>query len=435
VSLDSVVSRSPYTGDGTASEYDYAFRIDETSDLLVVVRDTSDDDAEEQSLELDVDFSVSNEGEDEGGVVSLIDAGQDWIDSSGYLASGWALEIRRKVPLTQLTDLKNQSTYYPNVVEKRLDRQVMIDQQQQDEIDRSVKLPETIHPADFDPNLPPVTVVQGILSVNEEGDGLEYGMTIPDLQAAVAACAASEAASASSADAATQAAAAAAASEAAASISAASASTDAATADAAATSATGSAAAAAASEAAAAASEAAALASETAAAASAASAATSEISAASSAAAASASETAAANSATAAANSAAAALASETAAATSETNAATSEANAAASAIAAAAAAGTRNIKTITLADSPYTVDPANDYDLVVDCSLGVVQVDAFAAAGNSKKEFRCKKKDNSANPINVVSADNIDGAGTFSILDQNDSYTFKTDGATFYAY
>jgi hypothetical protein len=46
-------------------------------------------------------------------------------------------------PISQTTDIRNQSQVFNDVLEDTYDKLVMIDQQQQDEIDRSLKFPET----------------------------------------------------------------------------------------------------------------------------------------------------------------------------------------------------------------------------------------------------------------------------------------------------
>jgi hypothetical protein len=72
--------------------------------------------------------------------------------------------------------------------------------------------------------------------------------------------------------------------------------------------------------------------------------------------------------------------------------------------------------RSIVFGQSPYTVVPATDYDLIVDASGGAVQINAPAAAGNQGYEFRVKRapSDVSGNPITVASAAGIDGSATF---------------------
>ncbi len=137
--VSSAVNRNDYTGNGGLSSYDYDFRIFEETDLEVTVRDP---DGLETLLVLGTDYEVNDVGETPGGDIDLVDNDQAWL-TSGNLTTGWHLTLRRVMPIVQDTDIRNQGPYYPDVIEDQFDKLVMIDQQQQDEIDRSVKVPAT----------------------------------------------------------------------------------------------------------------------------------------------------------------------------------------------------------------------------------------------------------------------------------------------------
>lgn len=141
MSISSESNRDDYTGNGSTASYDYNFKVFDEDHLLVTVRDTSDN--EEFTLTIGTDYTVSGVEDESGGAIALVDNGQDWIDSSGFLATGYVLSIRRNLPLKQLTEVRNQDEFYPEVHEDQFDKLVMIDQQQQDELDRSLKTAET----------------------------------------------------------------------------------------------------------------------------------------------------------------------------------------------------------------------------------------------------------------------------------------------------
>ena len=149
MSIQSTTSRNNYIGNGAANVYPYGFRIFQNSDLLVTVRDTE---GNETTLAIDDDYTVSGAGLVGGGDVTLVDNGQAWL-TSGFLTDDYTITIRRVRPLTQTTDLRNQGAYFPETVEDTFDKNVMLIQQLQDAIDRSMKLPETIDPDDFDATL------------------------------------------------------------------------------------------------------------------------------------------------------------------------------------------------------------------------------------------------------------------------------------------
>lgn len=146
--VSSAVNRNDYIGAGTLSAYDYDFRIFEETDLAVFVRSPL---GVETELVLSTDYDVNGVDEATGGDIDLVDNDQAWL-TNGKLTSGWALSIRRILPIVQETDIRNQGPYYPDIIEDQFDKLVMIDQQQQDDLDRSVKAPDT--EGDIDLTLP-----------------------------------------------------------------------------------------------------------------------------------------------------------------------------------------------------------------------------------------------------------------------------------------
>lgn len=151
--------REDYVGTGTTGPFAYGFKIFEAEDLLVTQRSVS---GVETTLTLTTDYSVTGVGNSGGGSVTLVEE----------LADDEVLTIRRRLELVQATDIRNQGTFYPEVHEDAFDRLLMIDQQQQDELDRSLKLPETVSPEDVDPTLPVPSPNLAIVW-NSDGDGLE----------------------------------------------------------------------------------------------------------------------------------------------------------------------------------------------------------------------------------------------------------------------
>lgn len=174
MSISSSTSRNDFVGNGVTSVFSYTFDIFLDTDLLITVRDTDDN---ETTLTLTTDYTVSGAGDSGGGDVTLVDAGQSWI-TSGALTTDYKLTIRRVVPLTQLTDIRNQGDFFPEVHEDQFDKLVQIDQQQQDELDRSCKNPETVPTSEFDPTLPgDIATADKSLITNSSGTGFTLGLT------------------------------------------------------------------------------------------------------------------------------------------------------------------------------------------------------------------------------------------------------------------
>ena len=129
MTLSSTQARVRYLGDDAADRFDYTFRILAAGDLTVVRTDAS---GVQTALTLDSDYSVDGVGDPNGGSVTL---------TGGALPAGETLTLARRVALVQETDLTNQGAFYAEVHEDAFDRLTMIDQQQQDEIGRSLRFP------------------------------------------------------------------------------------------------------------------------------------------------------------------------------------------------------------------------------------------------------------------------------------------------------
>lgn len=118
-------------------------------------------------------YTVSDVGETAGGTVALVAGVFDWLDGLNFLKFGYKLTIRRIVPLTQETDIRNAGTFYPSTLEDQFDKQAMISQQHQGEIDRAVKLPWTVTTSEFDPTFPAdiLESADKVPLMNANGDG------------------------------------------------------------------------------------------------------------------------------------------------------------------------------------------------------------------------------------------------------------------------
>lgn len=129
MSLSNSPSRTDHVENGVTTVFPFDFKIFSEADLVVISRDQ--DTGFETTLALGVDYTVSGVNAESGSITKA--AG----------TSGDGLTIKRVVDLTQPAVLRNQSDFFPATHEKALDRIVMQNQQQQEEIGRSLKLPES----------------------------------------------------------------------------------------------------------------------------------------------------------------------------------------------------------------------------------------------------------------------------------------------------
>lgn len=182
MTIASTTNRMPnYVGNGSTDEFSYTFKIFTDGDLLVTVRNTSN---VETTLVLNTDYTVAGAGDSDGGSITLVNASQAWL-TGGFLTTNYEITMRRVVSVIQETDIRNQGSFFPETHEDAFDYLTMIDQQQEDVLDRSMKLPESVAGSTFDTMLP-ATIVgasNSVLVVNATGDGFDVGSDIADLAA------------------------------------------------------------------------------------------------------------------------------------------------------------------------------------------------------------------------------------------------------------
>lgn len=192
MTIASTTNRNNYVGNGSTATYAYNYKITADTDLLVTVRDALGEESELTRLTHYTATGVGNVG---GGNLVLVNGDFDWIDDNGFLADGIAISIRRVRSIKQLTDIRNQGSFYPETHEDALDNLCVIDQQQQDEVDRSFKLPETVDPETFDTTMPASLPSNpgSVVIVNATGDGFAQGPTADQIASAQADADAAEA--------------------------------------------------------------------------------------------------------------------------------------------------------------------------------------------------------------------------------------------------
>jgi hypothetical protein len=140
MTVQATTNREDAIGNDATDTYSAPFRIFADTDVLVSVEDL---DGDIVTLALTTDYTVAGVGLYAGFSITLVNAGQAWLTAGGDLKQDYKIAIRRRLPLTQLTDLQNAGGFFPETHETVFDRLLMIDQQQQDELDRSLKFPET----------------------------------------------------------------------------------------------------------------------------------------------------------------------------------------------------------------------------------------------------------------------------------------------------
>ena len=149
MSLSTTTNRSDRTLNGVATVFAFDFKVFAETDLEVIHIDQTTE--VETVLTLGVDYTVSGVNADAGSVTLVAGPG----------TSGDRLIIKRVMNLVQPTRLRNQGDFFPATHERAFDRSIMIDQQQQEEIDRCFKLDPGAEPP-FDNLLDPRDFIVGM---------------------------------------------------------------------------------------------------------------------------------------------------------------------------------------------------------------------------------------------------------------------------------
>ena len=129
MTVSSSTSKVTYSGNGVTTAFAFSFPIQVETDLRVVLRASS---GTETVLALTTDYTVSASPWTTGGTVTLITPP----------ASGETLLVKRQVPVTQLTDLRDADIFPAESVEAVFDKLTYIAQQLAEIIGRNVTLQE-----------------------------------------------------------------------------------------------------------------------------------------------------------------------------------------------------------------------------------------------------------------------------------------------------
>jgi parallel beta-helix repeat protein len=131
MTVSSEVNRSDFAGNGSTTNFATGFRFLQNADIKVILTVTAT--GVETAQVLDTDYTLTGAGLDAGGTVVMTVAP----------ATGTTLTIKRDIALTQLTDYVENDPFPAESHEEALDKVTMLVQQQQEELDRSLKLSES----------------------------------------------------------------------------------------------------------------------------------------------------------------------------------------------------------------------------------------------------------------------------------------------------
>ncbi len=163
MTVSSETNKVTYTCNGVTSVFSGTFKILDDDEVLVQNRVTAT--GAYTTLIKTTDYTVSGVGDDAGFTVTLVDPATD-------AATGTKLILTRNMPDTQELDLAEYDNFSAESVEEAFDRGVMKSQQQQEQIDRSIKWDSSI--SGVSATITGTPAALDSLRVNSTGTGLEF---------------------------------------------------------------------------------------------------------------------------------------------------------------------------------------------------------------------------------------------------------------------
>lgn len=126
------ITSGPYAGNDIADTFDYNFRIEDKTQVIVY---ETDDTGVVTTLTVDTDYTVAGIGVDAGGTITRV---------AGALPTGYTWYIRSNYNATQLTAFASQGGFFPGVHELAFDKLTFLIQQLQDGKARTFKLADSV---------------------------------------------------------------------------------------------------------------------------------------------------------------------------------------------------------------------------------------------------------------------------------------------------
>ncbi len=123
----------------SGNDFSFSFKVYEVGDVKVIQIQTSN--GAETVLTITTNYTVTlNDDQDgnPGGTVTLVSSG-----SAQNLATGYNIVITSKVSPLQQTEITNQGGFFPEVINDVFDKAVILDQQQQSVLDKTIRFPLT----------------------------------------------------------------------------------------------------------------------------------------------------------------------------------------------------------------------------------------------------------------------------------------------------
>ena len=132
MTISTTTIKNSSSGNGSTSAFNYTFKITDQDDIDVIIRSA---DGTETTKTISTHYTVSGVGNASGGAVTFT--------SGNIPASGETVVLRRDTPLTQSVDLIENDPLPADTLEDALDKLTSINQELQEQADRSLKISRT----------------------------------------------------------------------------------------------------------------------------------------------------------------------------------------------------------------------------------------------------------------------------------------------------
>ena len=171
MTINSKIVVSDSLANGTDVNFSFSFFIFDTSEIKVITR--SNDTVPVDSLVSSTDYTVTRNSNGTGTVIF-----------TNAPTNGYRVFIIRDLPLTQEGSLSTSSQFLPENIEEYLDRGIMVSQQIQESLDRSIKAPVIESGGSFNAELPASIIGNSNRAIvtNDNGDGFNVGPTTTDIE-------------------------------------------------------------------------------------------------------------------------------------------------------------------------------------------------------------------------------------------------------------
>jgi hypothetical protein len=137
MTISSTIVKNSYNGNGSTRTFTYTFKIFQDSDLQVIIRSAN---GTEIVKTLNTHYTVAGAGSSNGGSITFIQN----LPSTDYTPTASEKVILiRNIPQTQSLDYISNDTFPAESHEEGLDRAIMVVQQLQEEVNRSLKISKT----------------------------------------------------------------------------------------------------------------------------------------------------------------------------------------------------------------------------------------------------------------------------------------------------